>query len=61
VRRDFPGNPFVVALNCRAPLGDDPGREDFMKDQDSVFAQHEGHFKRSVPISPQPPYAPSSR
>lgn len=41
----FRGKPVVVALNCRAPLVDDLDREDFLEDQDSVFAQHEGHFK----------------
>lgn len=41
----FRGKPVVVALNCRALLVDDLDREDFLEDQDSVFAQHEGHFK----------------
>lgn len=39
------GKPVVVALNCRAPLVDDLDREDFLEDPDSVFAEHEGHFK----------------
>lgn len=39
------GKPVVVALNCRAPLADDLDREDFLEDQDAVFAQHEGHFR----------------
>lgn len=39
------GKPVVVALNCRAPLVDELDRKDFLEDQDSVFAQHEGHFK----------------
>jgi len=41
----FRGKPVVVVLNCRAPLVDDLDREDFLEDRDSVFAQHEGHFK----------------
>lgn len=40
----FRGKPVVVALNCRERLDDDLDREDFLEDQDSVFAQHEGHF-----------------
>lgn len=55
------GKPVVVALNCRAPLADDLDREDFLEDQDAVFAQHEGHFERSVPIFPRRPYARSPR
>ncbi|MBA2465906.1 MAG: hypothetical protein H0V42_13200 [Nocardioidaceae bacterium] len=34
-----------MALNCRAPLVDDLDREDFLENPDSVFDQHEGHFK----------------
>lgn len=41
----FRGKPVVVALNCRAPLVDELDREDFLDDSDSVFDQHEGHFK----------------
>lgn len=41
----FRGKPVVVALNCRAPLVDELAREDFLEDPDSVFSQHEGHFK----------------
>jgi gas vesicle protein len=41
----FRGKPVVVALNCRAPLVDDLDRDDFLEDPDSVFDQHEGHFK----------------
>ena len=41
----FRGKPVVVALNCRAPLVDELDREDFLEDSDSVFDQHEGHFK----------------
>jgi tRNA U34 5-carboxymethylaminomethyl modifying GTPase MnmE/TrmE len=41
----FRGKPVVVVLNYRAPLVDDLDREDFLADQDSVFAQYEGHFK----------------
>ncbi|MFJ8982883.1 GTPase [Streptomyces sp. NPDC102282] len=39
------GKPVVVALNCRQPLVDDLDREEFLEDPDSVFAEHEGHFK----------------
>jgi hypothetical protein len=39
------GKPVVVALNCREPLVDDLDREEFLEDPDSVFAEHEGHFK----------------
>ena len=41
----FRGKPVVVALNCRAPLVDDLDRDDFLEDPDSVFDQHEGHFR----------------
>ncbi|MEP7763097.1 GTPase domain-containing protein [Sanguibacter sp. 25GB23B1] len=41
----YRGKPVVVVLNCRARLVDDLDREDFLEDPDSVFDQHEGHFK----------------
>ena len=41
----FRGKPVVVALNCRAPLVDNLDRDDFLENPDSVFDQHEGHFK----------------
>lgn len=41
----FRGKPVVVALNCRAPLLDELDCEDFLEDPDSVYDQHEGHFK----------------
>ena len=41
----FRGKPVVVVLNCRERLVDDLDREVFLDDQDSVFAQYEGHFK----------------
>lgn len=40
----FRGKPIVVALNCRAKLVDDLDREDFLREPDAVFDQHEGHF-----------------
>ena len=41
----FRGKPVVVVLNCRAALVDDLDRDDFLEDPESVFDQHEGHFK----------------
>lgn len=41
----YRGKPVVVALNCRARLVDELDREDFLENPDSVFDQHEGHFK----------------
>lgn len=39
------GKPIVVALNCREALVDDLAREDFLRDPDAVFDQHEGHLR----------------